>query len=130
MALTKPGHPLMIAAVPLADDLRKRLGELEAEGLLRRPLVLDHVGLPEGLVDGRQVLVFCSNDYLGLASHPELRRALAGAPEVEGTGATASRLIAGTARVHREAERCLASLVGAADALLFISGYAANVGAL
>jgi len=71
-----------------------------------------------------------SNDYLGLTSHPQLRASLVRASRQWATGAAASRLISGTQRVHREAEARLAKLTRTERALLFSSGYAANVGVL
>lgn len=93
------------------SHLAAELAELEASGLLRRP------------ADARPAdeLSFCSNDYLGLA-----RRL---APAVA-SGAGASRLVAGEHSAHRELERALSSWLGFDDALLFTSGYAANVGAI
>lgn len=114
----------------LSDDLRVRLGRLEADGLLRQPLTLAGPRGPEAELGGRRILVFCSNDYLGLASDPALAAKAAAAAREEGVGGAASRLIAGSSPAHRRAERALAELVGLDDALLFSSGYAANVGAL
>ncbi len=77
----------------------------------------------------RELLCFSSNDYLGLASDPELTQAFAAG--VDGSvGATASRLLCGTTPAHLEVEAALAAFVGREAALLFSSGYAANVGAL
>jgi 8-amino-7-oxononanoate synthase len=121
----------MIAfTLSVLDDIRSQLAELEAARLLRRPLTLERAGPVEMTIDGRSVLVFCSNDYLGLSWSPELIAAVKGALDAHGLGAGASRLISGTSPAHLEAERALASLVGQPAALLFSSGYAANVGAL
>jgi len=78
----------------------------------------------------RDVVLLCSNDYLGLADHPALRQSLAHASAEHGPGAAASRLISGTHEIHRKAERRLATLTRMPAALLFSSGYAANVGVL
>lgn len=112
------------------DDLLAGLAALEADGLLRRPHVADGHHRLEARIDGRPVLVFCSNDYLGLAAHPRLVEALVTAAQAHGTGSGASRLISGTHPVHLAAERTLAEWVRRPAALLFSSGYAANVGAL
>jgi len=107
----------MTARSPLRH-LEAELGELEQRGLLRRPQAL-HAG------DGQ--LVLCSNDYLGYAAEPwptELERA-----ELP-SGAGASRLVSGEHPAHGAAERALGSWLGFEAALLFSSGYAANVGAI
>jgi 8-amino-7-oxononanoate synthase len=108
--------------------LRRRLEQLQRDDLLRRRRV---VSGPRGVrlnVDGRPVLSFCSNDYLGLASHPDLvaaaQRALAGS----GVGAGASALISGHAAEHEALERRLAEFVRLPRALYFSTGYMANLG--
>jgi len=111
-------------------QIREALAELEATGLLRRPLCISGPQGPEIEIGGRSVLCFCSNNYLGLADHPALARASAASAHEDGVGAAASRLITGTMDAHREAELAFADFLGASDAALFSSGYAANVGAL
>jgi 8-amino-7-oxononanoate synthase len=109
-------------------QIRNALSELEAAGLLRRPLRISGPQGPELEIDGRRVLCFCSNNYLGLADHPSLVAAATASAHDEGVGATASRLITGTMDAHREAEVAYAEFVGAPAAALFSTGYAANVG--
>lgn len=109
------------------EQIEGALRELEEAGLLRRPFRIDGPQGPEIRLDGRQVLCFCSNNYLGLADHPDL---LAAAEENEGYGAGASRLITGTMTAHEEAERALADFVSLPAAALFANGYAANVGTI
>lgn len=116
--------------MPVWDDVRGELSALEREGLLRRPMVVEGPRGATARIDGREVVLFCSNDYLGLAGDEDLRRAFAQAALEHGVGAGASRLISGTDPLHRAAEHRLAALVQLPDALLFASGYAANVGAL
>jgi glycine C-acetyltransferase/8-amino-7-oxononanoate synthase len=82
------------------------------------------------LLDGRPVLLLCSNNYLGLADHPGVRRAAADAALRWGTGAGASRLISGSMRVHSMLERRLAEFKRKPSALLFGSGYLANTGVI
>ena len=110
--------------------LEQELQALRDAGLLRRPLAISGRG-PRVHVAGHALVSFSSNDYLGLASHPRLlelaRAAHDDEPEV---GSTASRLITGTKPAHLAAERRLAALVRRPAALLFSTGYAANVGAL
>ncbi|MFP4188380.1 MAG: 8-amino-7-oxononanoate synthase [Halobacteriales archaeon] len=85
---------------------------------------------PATAVDGEDALVVCSNNYLGLATHDRLADAAAEAAREYGTGAGASRLVSGNLEPHRELEDALASLKRTETALVFSSGYAANVGTL
>jgi len=111
-------------------DLAERLAELESSGLRRRLRAIEGPQGPEVVLDGRPVLLLCSNNYLGLADHPRLRRAAANAALSLGTGAGASRLISGSMSIHAELESRLAAFKGAEAALLFGSGYLANTGAI
>ncbi len=109
------------------EQITEALRELEQAGLLRHPPSIDGPQGPEIMVGGRRVLCFCSNNYLGLADHPDL---LAAASDSEGYGAGASRLITGTMTAHEEAERAFADFVSAPSAVLFANGYAANLGTI
>jgi 8-amino-7-oxononanoate synthase len=111
-------------------DLGERLAELESEGLRRRLRLIDGPQGPEVLLDGQPVLLLCSNNYLGLADHPRLRRAAADAALALGTSAGASRLISGTMSIHAALEARLAEFEGTEAALLFGSGYLANTGSI
>jgi 8-amino-7-oxononanoate synthase len=111
-------------------QIRDALSELEAAGLLRRPLRISGPQGPEVEIDGRQVLCFCSNNYLGLANHPALVQASAASAQHDGVGAAASRLITGTMDSHREAEIAFADFLDAPAAALFSTGYSANLGAI
>jgi 8-amino-7-oxononanoate synthase len=111
-------------------DVAERLEELRESGRHRR---LRLVGGPQGprvLLDGRPVLLLCSNNYLGLADHPKVREAAAEAALRWGAGAGASRLISGNMAPHPELEERLAAFKGYEAALLFGSGYLANIGAI
>ena len=111
-------------------DIADRLEELRDRGLHRR---LRLIGGPQGprvTLDGRPVLLLCSNNYLGLADHPRVRGAAAEAAMRWGTGAGASRLISGNMQPHRMLEERLASFKGYESALLFGSGYLANTGTI
>jgi 8-amino-7-oxononanoate synthase len=117
----RPGPPLYAA---LARDL----AELERGGLARRRRVLE---TPQGArvtVDGREYVAFCSNDYLGLAAHPDVVEAARAGAARYGVGAGASHLILGHSRPHHELEERLAAFVEQPRALLFSSGYLANIG--
>ena len=97
-------------------------------GLGRR---LRMVSGPQGadvLLDGRPVLLLCSNNYLGLADHPRVREAAAEAAMRWGVGAGASRLVSGTMTIHRRLEERLAAFERVEACLLFGSGYLANIG--
>ena len=83
---------------------------------------------PRIVLDGSEVLLLCSNNYLGLADHPRVRRGAAEAAERYGAGAGASRLISGDMEIHRRLEARLAAFKGTESALLFGSGYLANLG--
>ncbi|HWB69654.1 MAG TPA: 8-amino-7-oxononanoate synthase, partial [Solirubrobacterales bacterium] len=111
-------------------DVAARLEELRDLGLHRRLRLVSGPQGPRVLLDGEPVLLLCSNDYLGLAGHPEVREAAAEAAMRWGAGAGASRLISGNMEPHRELERRLAGFKGHEAALLFGSGYLANTGAI
>ena len=109
-------------------DIADRLEELRAAGLYRRLRLVSGPQGPRVLLDGREVLLMCSNNYLGLADHPSVRRAAAEAAMRWGTGAGASRLVCGNMTLHRRLEERLADFHGSESALLFGSGYLANTG--
>src|SRR5574341_12579 len=105
-----------------------RLQHLEAQQRLRRLRLVEPEAGCLATVEGRQVILMASNDYLGLASHPRLKQATITATERFGVGAGASRLITGTMPPHQELEAGLAKFKGAEAALVFGSGYLANIG--
>ncbi len=110
------------------SDLADELKDMEAAGLRRHRRVL---GGPQGVrivVGGRECLSFCSNDYLGLASHPALIGAAQSAAARYGVGAGASHLVSGHSVLHHELETALAAFTGLPSALLFSTGYMANLG--
>jgi 8-amino-7-oxononanoate synthase len=109
-------------------DIADRLEELREAGLYRRLRLVSGPQGPRVLLDGREVLLMCSNNYLGLADHPSVRRAAAEAAMRWGTGAGASRLISGNMTLHRRLEERLADFHHTESALLFGSGYLANIG--
>ena len=111
-------------------EVAERLEELRGSGLHRRLRLIGSAQGPRVLLDGRQVLLLCSNNYLGLADHPRVREAAAEAAMRWGAGAGASRLISGNMDPHRLLEERLAAFKGYEAALLFGSGYLANIGAI
>ena len=111
-------------------ELAQGLESLSRDALRRSRRVLDSAQGARVLEDGRELLNFSSNDYLGLANHPRLRAAAHEAIEAFGVGAGASPLVSGHLRVHAEAEARFAAFVRQPRALLFPSGYAANLGIL
>lgn len=108
--------------------IEEELAARRRAGLERRLVSYSSAGAHVRTADGRTLLNFSSNDYLGLARHPHVVRRAAEALERFGAGATASRLVAGTLQCHDELERRLAALKGYPSALVFGSGYAANLG--
>jgi glycine C-acetyltransferase/8-amino-7-oxononanoate synthase len=112
------------------SDVAERLAELRESGLHRRLRLIESPQGPRVLLDGRSVLLLCSNDYLGLADSAEVRDAAAQAALRWGAGAGGSRLISGNMAPHRKLEERLAAFKGYEAALLFGSGYLANIGAI
>ena len=108
--------------------IRTELAQLEAQGLQRSRHLLES---PQGAhvrVDGRDLLSFCSNDYLGLANHPALIAAASLAAHTNGVGTGASHLITGHHVAHLALETRIAEFIGLPGALLFSTGYMANIG--
>lgn len=115
-------------------DLLQRLAASTAERergqLLRRLRTVEHADGPWLEIGGRRLLSFCSNDYLGLARHPQLIDALANVAREEGVGSGSAHLICGHRAEHAELEEALAVWTGRERALLFSTGYMANLGVL
>ena len=111
-------------------DVAQRLEELRERGLHRRLRLIEGPQGPRVTLDGREVLLLCSNNYLGLADDERVREAAAEAARRWGAGSGASRLISGNMDVHRQLEARLAEFLGSETALLFGSGYLANTGAI
>ncbi len=112
------------------SEIEERLAELERLGLHRRLRLVSGPQGPRVLLDGKPVLLLCSNNYLGLADHPRVREAAADAAMRWGVGAGASRLVSGTMTIHRRLEERLAAWEGSEACLLFGSGYLANIGTI
>jgi 8-amino-7-oxononanoate synthase len=114
----------------LDDAVRSHNAAIEAAGRWRSVRTLDGGGTRTRLPDGREVVQFASNDYLGLSQHPDVRAAAREAIDAYGTGAGASRLIVGGRPVHDDLEAALADWKATPAAVLFPTGFAANLGVL
>jgi glycine C-acetyltransferase/8-amino-7-oxononanoate synthase len=112
------------------SDIAERLAELERLGLSRRLRMISGPQGPTVLLDGKPVLLLCSNNYLGLADHPRVREAAADAAMRWGVGAGSSRLVSGSMTIHRRLEERLAAFEGTEACVLFGSGYLANIGVI
>src|ERR1041384_8302596 len=110
--------------------LREERVQREAASLQRELRWLDDTQGTEVVWEGRRLINFSSNDYLGLAQHPKLKAAAVEATERWGTGAGSARLVCGALPVHRELEETIARFKGTQAALSFSSGYAAAIGAI
>ena len=118
----------------LIDSVNRKLASLDAQSLIRRRRVADTRCAPLQVVDGRAVLAFCSNDYLGLAAHPRVVAALREGAQLYGAGSGASHLISGHSRAHAILEERLAEFAAPhiedARALYLSTGYMANLATL
>lgn len=114
----------------LADHLTTRLNRLDEEGLRRRPSRVERLPGKRILLDGRELVDFSSNDYLGLACDPRVADALAHGAREGCVGSGAARLITGNHPLHETLEGALAAFKGTEAALLFTSGFMANTGAI
>ncbi len=115
---------------PLLSALRSELEGLDKEELLWRIRTLQSPSAPHAKVDGKNVIVLCSNNYLGLANHPKLKQAAISATRKYGAGSGSVRVIAGTMDLHLKLERVLADYRRTESAITFQSGYATNLGAI
>ena len=113
-----------------AWDLAPALRARAEEGLYRSRALVDSPQGPEVWVDGKSYLAFCSNDYLSLANHPKVVAAFKAAADQYGVGSGAAHLISGHSREHQRLEQALAEFTGRERALLFSTGYMANIGAI
>lgn len=109
---------------------RDALEDLRHAGLYRELRIIESAQGPRVVLDGSEVLLLCSNDYLGLAGHPDVRAAAAEAAERWGAGAGASRLVSGNMALHRELEEELAEFKGYEACLVLGSGFLANTGVI
>ncbi len=126
-----PGRPLNpLPRDGAMTDLAGELERLRGAQLYRTRRVLDCPQGPRPLIGGRGLLAFCSNDYLGLANHPEVVAALKRGADTWGAGSGAAHLVTGHSAAHHALEEELADFVGRPRALLFSTGYMANLGVI
>jgi 8-amino-7-oxononanoate synthase len=111
-------------------DLSRQLHQLREQNLYRSRRILESPQGPEIRLDGDSYLAFCSNDYLGLASHPQIIRAFQSAAEKYGVGSGAAHLVSGHHIEHHALEEELAEFTHRPRALLFSTGYMANLGVM
>jgi len=114
--------------VHLDNVLTKELLSLQEQSLYRQRKITDGVQQVRLTINGKAMLSFCSNDYLGLASHPEVIKAFQQGISDYGVGSGAAHLVSGHSRAHHELEEALADYTGRSRALLFSTGYMANLG--
>lgn len=114
----------------LGATLQQRLAEREGRGLLRHRLLREGAQQAEVTLDGHALVSFCSNDYLGLANHPDVLAACRVGLDRYGLGSGASHLVTGHSAAHHALEEEVADFLGRESALLFSTGYMANVGVI
>lgn len=110
------------------DELQKELDALKDAGLFKQERVITSPQAAEIIVNGKKVLNFCANNYLGLSSHPEVIKAAKNAIDTHGYGMSSVRFICGTQDIHKELESKIASFVGMEDAILYAAAFDANGG--
>ncbi len=115
---------------PLLTALKAELEGLDKEELLWRIRTLQSPSASHAKVDGKNVIVLCSNNYLGLANHPKLKQAAIAATRKYGAGSGSVRVISGTMDLHLKLEKSLANYRRAESSITFQSGYATNLGAI
>ena len=122
--------PHLYGLIPVLPHLSTELDSLRSRGLYRSLRLVGGAQGPRVRIDGRERLLFCSNNYLGLANHPVLREGAETALRAYGSSAAASRLISGNMEPHRTLEHRVARFLGTESALCFPTGYMANLGAV
>jgi glycine C-acetyltransferase len=109
---------------------KDEIDRLARSGLLRRLKTLEPAANGRVIMDGKEVILLCSNNYLGLADHPALKNAASDAVSRYGSGSGASRLVSGNLELHDRLEKQIAAFKDTEAAILFNSGYAANIGTI
>ena len=111
-------------------NFTQQLNHIKDQHLYRQRKVIDDTQQGVMGINGRRVVNFCSNDYLSLANHPQIKEALKQGVDQYGVGSGASHLVSGHSKAHHQLEEALAAYTGQARALLFSTGYSANLGVL
>lgn len=114
----------------LEQQLLPELKDLEEKNLLWNPRSLQSASLPFSVVDGKEVLMFCSNNYLGLSNHPKVKRAAKDALKKYGAGSGSVRAIAGNMDLHLKLEETIARFKHTEDAIYYNTGFTANSGGI
>lgn len=109
-------------------DFSKKLSDLKQRHLYRSRKVVDGAQGVQTVIDGKSLINFCSNDYLSLANHVQIKEAFKHGVDEYGVGSGASHLVSGHSRAHHDLESALAEYTGQERALLFSTGYSANLG--
>ena len=112
----------------ILDNLAEQLEQRKADHLYRSRKVLESPQSVEPIINGKKVLSFCSNDYLGLANHPDVVKSFKKAADQYGVGSGSAHLVSGHSAEHHALEEELANFMGTERALLFSTGYMANLG--
>ena len=110
------------------DRIKKEVSEIEAAGLFKRERIITSEQGPEIIVNGKTVLNFCANNYLGLSSHPKVIEAAHKAIDTHGYGMSSVRFICGTQDIHKELEKKIATFLGTEDTILYAAAFDANGG--
>lgn len=110
------------------NRIQEELKEIEAAGLFKKERVITSEQGPEIMVNGKKVLNFCANNYLGLSSHPKVIEAAHKAIDTHGYGMSSVRFICGTQDIHKELEQKIASFLGTEDTILYVAAFDANGG--
>lgn len=108
--------------------IASELAEIESAGLFKKERVITSEQGPEIVVNGKQVLNFCANNYLGLSSHPDVIKAAHQAIDTHGYGMSSVRFICGTQDIHKELEKKLSEFLGTEDTILYAAAFDANGG--
>ena len=119
-----------MASLPWSKALAATLAERQSSGRYRRLRTRSGEQGVSVIIDGKEMLSFCSNDYLGLAAHPTITKAFINAADTEGVGSGAAHLLSGHSSYHQQLEEALADFMGQQSVLLFSSGYQANLGVI
>ena len=114
----------------MRNEYQKKIQGLKEQNLYRRLRILKNPEGKHAVFEGRKLLLFCSNDYLGLSRQPRVIKAAQKALKQYGLGAGAARLISGTTKAHEALEKKLAQIKGKENALVFATGFLANLGIL